>query len=217
MIIMAKAQVLVADDHELVREGICKLLELYDEVTVVGEAGGGQETIDKVRHLFPDLVLLDLNMPDLNGIKTAKKIKEISPDIKILILTIHDEDEYIYEVTKVGAEGYVQKDIKPRELRKAIQDILNGQKVFPATLENRVAEESLLQYEDEDIQELSNREYEVMELLAQGMSNKKIAEELYISEKTVKNHVSNILKKLKVNDRTQAVILALKKGIVSLS
>lgn len=213
---MRVTKVLVADDHKLVREGIAKLLDFYDELEVIGEASDGLETVRMVRNSFPDLVLLDLNMPRMNGIDTIKKIKEIAPEIKVLILTIHDEEEYIYEVTRVGAEGYVQKDIKPQELRKAIQDILSGKKVFPATVENRV-KESRAEYDDDDIQELSNREYEVMELLAQGMSNKEIAEELYISEKTVKNHVSNILRKLKVNDRTQAVIFALKKGIVSLT
>lgn len=210
---MKCSKVLVADDHELVREGICKLLELFEDIKIVGEAADGLETIAKVRECFPELVLLDLNMPRMNGIEAIKKIKEISGDIKILVLTIHDDEEYVYKVTRAGAEGFIQKDIKPRVLRKAINNVLAGKKVFPATIKEEPKETII----EDDIEELTNREYEVMEHLAKGMSNRQIAEELYISEKTVKNHVSNILRKLSVNDRTQAVLLALKRGMVSLS
>ncbi|MFW5998726.1 MAG: response regulator [Halanaerobiaceae bacterium] len=209
----SKIKVLVADDHKLVREGICKLLELFKEIEVIDEAGDGLETVSKVRDHFPDLVLLDLNMPRMNGISAVKKIKEISPEIKVLILTIHDEEEYIFEVTRAGAEGYIQKDIKPQDLHQSIKKVINGGKVFPASVEEDIEKNTS---EGETIEELSNREQQVLELLAQGMSNKELAEELYISEKTVKNHVSNILRKLSVNDRTQAVILGLKKGLVSL-
>ncbi len=209
-----KINILVADDHELVREGICRLLELYENMEIVDEAADGLEAVSKVREHLPDLVLLDLNMPRMNGIDAVKKIKEISKEIKVLILTIHDEEEYIYEVTKAGAEGYVQKDIRPEELKNAINKVFKGSKVFPVGVKD---ENITKAYKDDEIEELSNREYQVLELLAQGMSNKELARELYISEKTVKNHVSNILKKLSVNDRTQAVILGLKKGLVSLS
>ena len=209
-----KARVLVADDHDLVREGICKLLELYDNIEVVGEAGDGIETVNMVRELSPDLVLLDLNMPRMDGIITIRKIKEIDPDVKVLVLTIHDGEEYIYEVAKAGAEGYVQKDIKPEELKDAIERLIKGERVFPPAIEEQVPEES---NNPEQFEELSSREQEVLELLAKGMSNRSIAETLYISDKTVKNHVSNILKKLSVEDRTQAVIVSLKRGLVKLS
>lgn len=211
---MQNTTVLVADDHELVREGICKLLTFYDGLEVVGEASDGLETVSKVREHFPDLVLLDLNMPRMNGIDAIRKIKEIAPEIKILILTIHDEEEYVYEVTRAGAEGFIQKDVNPDELKEAIERVINGEKVFPAKIEKKAKNETAT---SRVIEELSNREQEVLELLAQGMSNRDIAEELYISEKTVKNHVSSILRKLSVNDRTQAVIVALKNGLVSLS
>lgn len=209
-----KTRVLVADDHDLVREGICKLLELYDNIEVVGEAGDGIETVNMVRELSPDLVLLDLNMPRMDGIITIRKIKEIDPDVKVLVLTIHDGEEYIYEVAKAGAEGYVQKDIKPEELKDAIERLIKGERVFPPAIEEQVPEES---NNPEQFEELSSREQEVLELLAKGMSNRSIAETLYISDKTVKNHVSNILKKLSVEDRTQAVIVSLKRGLVKLS
>ena len=208
-----QTKVIVADDHDLVREGICKLLELINNIEVVSEDKDGLETVSEVRDYFPDLVLLDLNMPRMNGIEAVKKIKEISPKIKVLILTIHNEEEYVYEVIEAGAEGFIQKDINPQDLEKAINSVLNGEKVFPNFIEEKIEEKEVT---EEDIEELSEREYQVLELLAQGMSNKELAEELYISEKTVKNHVSNILHKLKVNDRTQAVIVGLKKGLVSL-
>jgi len=208
-----KTRVLIADDHDLVREGICKLLELYENIEVVAEAGDGLETVTKVRDKMPDLVLLDLNMPRMDGITTIRKIKEISPQVKVLILTIHDGEEYIYEVIRAGAEGYIQKDVKPDELKDSIERVIKGEKVFPRSIERQVSETAVQQRE---IEELSAREHEVLELLAQGMSNRNIAENLFSSEKTVKNHVSNILKKLSVNDRTQAVIVALKLGLVKL-
>ncbi|MFW5790068.1 MAG: response regulator [Bacillota bacterium] len=211
---MEKTKVLVADDHELVREGICKLLDLFDNIEIVGEAGDGLEAVSKVREHFPDLVLLDLNMPRMNGINAIRKIKEISPEVKVIILTIHDDEEYIYKVTSAGAEGFIQKDITSEELQDAINRVLAGETVFPRTVSQD------LDTDDEkptDYNELlSNREHEVLGLLARGMSNREIAEELYISEKTVKNHVSNILRKLDVNDRTQAVIKSLKYGLVKL-
>ncbi len=211
---MKKTKVLIADDHDLVREGITKLLEFYDDLEVAGEAADGLETVKKVRDIFPDLILLDLNMPRMNGIDAIKKVKEISPGIKILILTIHDEEEYVYEVARAGAEGYVQKDIKPDALHRAINSVMKGNKVFPDDL---VSSQETEQNKEFDIEELSGREYEVLQLLARGMSNRQIAGELFISEKTVKNHVSSVLRKLSVNDRTQAVILALKAGLVSLT
>ncbi len=211
---MEKIKVLIADDHDLVREGIIKLLELYDGFDIAGEAGDGLETVNKVRNNAPDLVLLDLNMPRMDGISTIKKIKDINPHVKVLILTIHDEEEYVYEVIKAGAEGYIQKDVTPEELKNSIERVINGEKVFPAAIEKKVEQKPRSK---QGLEQLSSREQEVLELLAKGMSNRNIAEELFISEKTVKNHVSNILKKLSVNDRTQAVIVALKNGLVSLS
>ena len=211
---MAKTKVLVADDHELVREGICKLLDLFDNIEIVGEAGDGLEAVSKVREHLPDLVLLDLNMPRMNGINAIRKIKEISPEVKVIILTIHDDEEYIYKVTSAGAEGFIQKDITSEELQDAIKRVLDGETVFPRTVAQELDADGK---EATDYNELlSNREHEVLGLLARGMSNREIAEELYISEKTVKNHVSNILRKLDVNDRTQAVIKSLKYGLVKL-
>ncbi len=207
-------RVLIVDDHNLVREGICKLLELYDDIEIVGEAGDGLEAVNKVRELSPKLVLLDLNMPRMGGITTIRKIKEINPDVKVLILTMHDGEEYVYEVIRAGAEGYIQKDIRQEELRESIERVMSGLKLFPPSVEDQVSETAT---SSSKVEELSAREQEVLELLAKGMSNRSIAETLFISEKTAKNHVSKILKKLSVNDRTQAVILSLKMGLVRLS
>ena len=211
---MKRIKVLIADDHDLVREGISKLLELYDDIEVIGEAGDGLETVNLVRNQLPDLVLLDLNMPRMDGITTIRKIKEINSKVKVLILTIHDGEEYVYEVVKAGAEGFIAKDIKPEELKTSIERVIKGERVFPPGLDVDSSTETVARRQ---VEELSSREQEVLELLAQGMSNRNIAETLFISEKTVKNHVSNILKKLVVNDRTQAVIVALKRGMVRLS
>ncbi len=209
-----KIEILIADDHELVREGICKLVDMFENMTVISEAADGLQTVSMVRDHFPDLVLLDLNMPRMNGIDAIRKIKEISPNIKILILTIHEEEEYVYEVIKAGAEGFLQKDVKPDELKESILRVLQGDKVFPSRIEEEVEHKI---HKTDEIEDLSDREQQVLELLARGMSNRELAEELYISEKTVKNHVSNILHKMNVNDRTQAVIMGLKKGMVKLS
>lgn len=211
---MKKTRVLVADDHELVREGIVKLIGLFGSYEVVGEAADGLEAVARVREYFPDLVLMDLNMPRMNGIDAIRKIKEISPEILVIILTIHDDEEYVYKVTSAGAEGFIQKDITSEELKNALDSVLEGDTVFPSSMipESRDAEDECIDYREL----LSKREYEVLDLLARGMSNRQISEELFISEKTVKNHVSNILRKLDVNDRTQAVIAALKHGLVRL-
>ncbi len=211
---MRKIKVLVADDHLLVREGVCKLLELDERITVVGEAVDGEDVIQKVKELKPDLILMDLNMPKLTGIQASYQIKNLFPDIKIIILTIHDDEEYIFEVLKAGAEGYLQKDVSAEELRSALRMVFNGETLFPTSVINRVMGRQRRRKEEniEDI--LTEREIEVLEMMAKGNSNRSIGEKLFISEKTVKNHVSSILKKLEVKDRTQAVIYAIKKGWV---
>lgn len=213
---MEKIKVLVADDHLLVREGICKLLELDEKITIIGEAVDGEDAVSKARKLRPNLIIMDLNMPKLSGIQAAEQIKTLYPEIKIIILTIHDDEEYVFEVLKAGAEGYLQKDVSAEELRSALQIVFNGDTLFPASVINRVMgrERSKPEETIEDI--LTDREIEVLEMMAKGNNNRTIGEKLFISEKTVKNHVSSILKKLEVNDRTQAVIYAIKKSWVKI-
>lgn len=213
---MEKIKVLVADDHLLVREGICKLLELDEKIQVIGEAVDGEDAVNQARKLKPDLILMDLNMPKLTGIQASEQIKTLFPQIKIIILTIHDDEEYIYEVLKAGAEGYLQKDVSAEELRSALQMVFNGETLFPASVINRVMGRDRAKPEETIENILTDREIEVLEMMAKGNNNRVIGEKLFISEKTVKNHVSSILKKLEVNDRTQAVIYAIKKGWVDL-
>lgn len=213
---MEKIKVLVADDHLLVREGICKLLELDEKIEVVGEAIDGEDAVTKARKLNPDLIIMDLNMPKLTGIQASEQIKTLFPEIKIIILTIHDDEEYIFEVLKAGAEGYLQKDVSVDELRTALQMVFNGETLFPASVINRVMGRDRRKPEETIEDVLTDREIEVLEMMAKGHNNRSIGEELYISEKTVKNHVSSILKKLEVNDRTQAVIYAIKKNWVDI-
>lgn len=213
---MKKIKVLVVDDHLLVREGICKLLELDEKIEVVGEAVDGEDAVTKARKLSPDLIIMDLNMPKLTGIQASEQIKTLFPEIKIIILTIHDDEEYIFEVLKAGAEGYLQKDVSIDELRTALQMVFNGETLFPASVINRVMGRDRRKPEETIEDVLTDREIEVLEMMAKGHNNRSIGEELYISEKTVKNHVSSILKKLEVNDRTQAVIYAIKKKWVDI-
>lgn len=213
---MEKIKVLVADDHLLVREGICKLLELDEKIHVIGEAVDGEDAVNKARKLKPDLILMDLNMPKLSGIQASEQIKTLFPEIRIIILTIHDDEEYIFEVLKAGAEGYLQKDVSAEELRSALQMVFNGETLFPASVINRVMGRDRRKPEETIENILTDREIEVLEMMARGNNNRTIGEKLFISEKTVKNHVSSILKKLEVNDRTQAVIYAIKKGWVDL-
>lgn len=213
---MEKIKVLVADDHLLVREGICKLLELDEKIQVIGEAVDGEDAVNKAKKLRPDLILMDLNMPKLSGIQASEQIKTLFPDIRIIILTIHDDEEYIFEVLKAGAEGYLQKDVSAEELRSALQMVFNGETLFPASVINRVMGRDRRKPEETIENILTDREIEVLEMMARGNNNRTIGEKLFISEKTVKNHVSSILKKLEVNDRTQAVIYAIKKGWVDL-
>ena len=213
---MDKIKVLIADDHVLVREGISKLLELDEKIEVMGEAVDGQDVIDKAREFQPDLILMDLNMPKKTGIEASREIKELFPDIRIIILTIHDDEEYVYEVLKAGAEGYLQKDVSVDELRSALQMVFNGETLFPASVINRVMGRDGRKKEESIEDVLTERETEVLEMMAKGNNNRGIGEKLFISEKTVKNHVSSILKKLDVNDRTQAVIYAIKKSWVEI-
>lgn len=213
---MEKIKVLVADDHLLVREGICKLLELDEKIQVIGEAVDGEDAVAKASKLKPDLILMDLNMPKLSGIQASEQIKALFPDIRIIILTIHDDEEYIFEVLKAGAEGYLQKDVSAEELRSALQMVFNGETLFPASVINRVMGRDRRKPEETIENILTDREIEVLEMMARGNNNRTIGEKLFISEKTVKNHVSSILKKLEVNDRTQAVIYAIKKEWVDL-
>jgi len=213
-------KILIADDHALMRQGLKQLLELEDDITVIGDAVDGLDVLDKVSSLQPDLVLLDINMPNMNGIQALRKIKEQGLDTKIIMLTIHDEREYLLETINLGADGYVLKDADANSLVNAIRTVDGGTNYIHPTLASELVR--AYKRKDEEPEEskrsnLTRREFEVLCLIADGNNNKEIADKLFISEKTVKNHVSNIFKKIHVNDRTQAAIYAIKNNLKPLS
>ena len=212
---MDKIKILIADDHSIVREGLKQLLELEPDFEVIGQASNGVETIEKVKELDPDVLLLDINMPVMNGIKALKKIKDEGIKTRVVILTIHEDKEYLMETMQIGAAGYILKDSDSASFFKAIRDAYHGE----AYIQPKLAAELIKEFNKPKVMkvksenELPQREYEVIALIADGLNNKDIAERLFISEKTVKNHVSNIFRKINVSDRTQAAIYAYKNNI----
>lgn len=211
---MKVINVLIADDHSLVRQGLKQILELEKDIRIVGQAGDGEEAIAKVQQLKPDVVLLDINMPKLNGIQTLRRLKDMDKTTKVIMLTFHEDQEYLYETINLGANGYVLKDSESESLIRAVRDVYKGQSyIHPSLASSLVRDFNQGQKENNKENKLTRREYEVLTLIAEGLNNKEIAYGLFISEKTVKNHVSNIFKKIDVNDRTQAAIYAYKHNI----
>lgn len=216
---MKKIKVVIVDDHALIREGIKKLLELEESFDIVALAGDGVEALEVIEKVRPDVVLLDINMPNMNGIDCLKQIKAQYPDTKVVMLTIHEDAEYLIETINIGAEGYVLKDADVSSLVKAIQKVVQGEVYIHPTLSGILVREYKRKdknYEELNGTALTKREYEVIRLISKGHNNKEIAVELFISEKTVKNHVSNIFKKIKVTDRTQAALYAIKNNITKI-
>lgn len=214
---MDKISILVADDHSLMRQGLKQIIELENDMCVIAQATNGQEAVDMTKKLKPDVVLMDINMPILNGLQAIKELKEANVSSRIIVLTIHEDREYLFKTLQMGAEGYVLKDAESSVLISAIRSVYNGQNYIQQNMTRELVKEftRITKHEKTKAEEnaLTEREIEVLDLIAEGMLNKQIAKKLYISEKTVKNHVSNIFKKLNVSDRTQAAIYALKHNI----
>ena len=210
-------KVMIADDHSLIREGIKQLLEFDGSIQVVAEAANGIECLDILEDSMPDILLLDINMPEKNGLEVLIEIKKKEYDVKVLILTVHNELEYLLKAVDIGVDGYILKDSKSAELKRAIQSVLSGENYIQASLipalNNRLANRDI---DKDKIDLLTSRELEVLIQVASGMINKEIATSLNISERTVKNHVSNIFKKIDVSDRTQAAVFAIKNNIITL-
>ncbi len=210
--------ILIVDDHEVVRNGIRAYLETLDEFQVVGEAASGAEAIKLVQDLIPDVVLMDLIMPGMDGIETTREVKKISPRTQVVVLTSYHEDEHIFPALKAGAISYVLKDMKMEKLAETIQRAVRNEVTLHPLVAARVLRNLRGDTEDETFYaELTEREHDVLKLIANGLSNSQIAEQLVISENTVKGHVSNILSKLHLADRTQVAVYAWQKGIVKRS
>jgi len=216
-------RILIADDHQLLRQGIRNFLSLEPDFEIIGEAADGEEAIAKVSDLRPDILLLDINMPKANGIEVAVRLKELCPEVRILALTIHDDEHYMMKMIQSGASGYLLKDVEPSMMVQAIRQVHAGESFVEPSLTQKLfsgitrREEQKTAPQPPGMMEgdkLSIREIEVLRLVGKGMSNAEIARELYLSEKTVKNHLTNIFRKIQVTDRTQAVLFAIKHKIV---
>ena len=206
---------MIVDDHSMIREGLKQLLELDGDMRVVEEASDGVECLEKIGTAKPDVLLLDINMPRMNGLEVLAKLKEKKIKTKVLVLTVHNEIDYLLKAVEIGINGYLLKDSESSELKKAIVSVVDGENYIQPSLIPSLNAKMIQRDNDKDkIEDLTRRELEVLKLLATGNYNKEIAEELGISERTVKNHVSNIFKKIEVTDRTQAAVFAIRNNLI---
>lgn len=210
-------KVMLADDHSLIREGIKQLLEFDGSVEVIAQAADGMECINVLDNHYPDILLLDINMPNMSGMDVLSELKKKRPELKILILTVHNEVEYLVKAVDMGADGYILKDSGSAELKDAIEKVMNGEQVIQPNLipalNSRLVNRDI---DKEKIDSLTKREVEILKQIAGGRFNKEIADSLDITERTVKNHISNLFKKIDVNDRTQAAVFAIRNNLVNL-
>lgn len=209
-------RLIIADDHSLIRDGLKKILSFYADLNVLAEAANGEEAVAMVRQHKPDVVLMDINMPGVNGIEATRRIKAEYPRVGVIALTIHDEEEYIFELVRAGISAYVLKDIESDALIDVIHAVRRGETVYHPRISQKMCGEFQRLARNTLAEPLSRRETDVLVLIARGKSNKEIGDELYISEKTVKNHITNIFRKIEVCDRTQAALYAVKNRIVKL-
>ena len=210
-------KIMIADDHSMIREGLKSLLELEGDIQVVAEAEDGVDCLEKLKICTPDVLLLDINMPRKNGLEVLQTLKSSKSKVKVLVLTVHNEVEYLMKAVDIGGDGYILKDSESAELKKAIFSIVEGENYIQPSLIPSLNSKMIEKNRDEGkIESLTKRELEVLKLLAVGMYNKEVAEKLNISERTVKNHVSNIFKKIEVTDRTQAAVFAIRNNLIEL-
>lgn len=210
-------EIMIADDHSMVREGLKQLLELDGDIVVTGEASDGVECLKLLESNVPQVLLLDINMPNMNGLEVLEKIKEQKIDTKVIILTVHNEIEYLLKAVEIGIDGYMLKDSDSNELKKAISSVVQGESYIQPNLipllNSKMIERDI---DKEKLELLTKREIEVLKLMAFGSYNKDIGEKLSISERTVKNHISSIFKKIDVSDRTQAAIFAIRNNLINI-
>ena len=214
---MESIKILIADDHPVVREGLIAMLTREVDFDVVGEAKDGVEAVNKTKELSPDVVLIDLRMPEMDGVEAMRQIKSTMPDVKFIILTTYSDDEYIFSGIEAGAGAYLLKDAPREDLFKAIRAVYRGESLIQPVVASKLLDRfSELSRRTPSGEELSGRELEILGLMAKGAANKEISAQLNIAQSTVKTHITNIFQKLGVNDRTEAVTQALKKGIIRL-
>ena len=205
----SRITVLCVDDHQLMRTGIIRIIELHPGVTVVAEASTGEEAVEQFKRHTPDVTLMDLQMPKMSGLEAITRIREFSPNARIVVLTMYERDENIYRALRAGASGYLLKDAVPEELIRVIRDVHVGRRAVPSAIQNKFAARS-------NQPALTAREVQVLELLVKGMRNKEIGDTLSISEETARVHLKSIFIKFNVHDRTAALAEALRRGIVSI-
>lgn len=216
-LIKMAVKIMIADDHSMIREGLKSLLELEGDIQVVAEAEDGVDCLEKLKICTPDVLLLDINMPRKNGLEVLQTLKSSKSKVKVLVLTVHNEVEYLMKAVDIGVDGYILKDSESAELKKAIFSIVEGENYIQPSLIPSLNSKMIEKNRDEGkIESLTKRELEVLKLLAVGMYNKEVAEKLNISERTVKNHVSNIFKKIEVTDRTQAAVFTIRNNLIEL-
>ena len=218
---MSRVRILIVDDHAVVRAGLRMLLSADPEMEIVGEAGDGNEALRMSRDLNPDVVLMDISMPDMNGIEATKRIKTLCPAVAVLALTMHEDDQYFFEMLAAGASGYVPKRAAPKDLTSAIQAVKNGGVFLFPSVARLLVKDYLQRVEDEGdagrpFDALTDREREVLICIAQGQSNQEIADQLGISIKTVNRHRENIMAKLNLHSRVELVHYAIEKGLIDL-
>jgi len=218
---MNKIKVLVAEDHTIVRKGLCALLHAESDIQVIGEAENGRQALKMAEELQPDIVLMDITMPELNGMDATRQLKKRFPSMKILILSMHSTEEYIFQTLKAGASGYLLKRSAPTDLIKAIHVAHAGDSFLSPSISSKVITHYVKQKEDQNaapmgLDKLSDREREVLQLIAEGRANRDIAKDLFISPKTVEAHRSNIQRKLKLAGTAELTKYAIKKGLVDL-
>jgi DNA-binding NarL/FixJ family response regulator len=212
-------RVLIADDQALVRGGFRMILEAQKDMEVVGEAGDGRDALTQARELRPDVVLMDIRMPELDGVEATRRLLSDQDGIRVLILTTFDLDEYVYEAMKAGASGFLLKDVRPEGLAEAVRVVAAGEALLAPTITRRLIEGFVRRAPPgsgvpAELTDLTERELDVLKLVARGLSNAEIASSLVVSEATVKTHVTHILTKLRLRDRVQAVVLAYESGLV---
>jgi NarL family two-component system response regulator LiaR len=217
---MGKIKIVIADDHAVVRQGTRSLLERESDMEVIGEAGDGEEAVKVIDALKPDVVIIDIAMPKLNGVEVTKQIKPRHPSTAVLILTAYDDDEYVFALLEAGAAGYLLKDVDSREVVNAVRAVYAGESVLHPVIARKVIDRFRPQAadatKDKPAIDLSEREMEVLKLAARGMSNSDIADVLFINVRTVQGHLSSIFNKLSVGSRTEAIFQAVKRGWLSL-